>query len=325
MTRFSRACLALVCLALIFSTGNARVSTATPSVLPASSALPGQQGSTASVATRSLQTSATQASPRVQTIQFESKLVGKTLPYNVLLPVDYDQPAAKSKHYPVVYLLHGLTGHYTNWLQYGHLIDYTVAYEFIIVMPEGNNGWYTDSATVPTDKYESYIVQELIPDVEKRFRGVSTREGRAIAGLSMGGYGALKFGVKYPEKFVFVASMSGALDAASWTKAQLGGFEFILQTLLPVYGAENSETRATNDISKLYRELPASQIAALPFVYLDCGTEDPLLATNRGFVDILLSRKIPHEYRELPGGHSWPYWDAQVQEVLRVAAKKLVK
>ena len=190
-------------------------------------------------------------------------------------------------------------------------------------MPEGNNSWYTDSATVPTDKYESYIVQELIPEVEKRFRASSAREGRAIGGLSMGGYGALKFGVKYPQLFVLAASMSGALDAASWTKADLGALEFIWQTLLPVYGPENSETRAANDISKLYRELPAARIAMLPFVYLDCGTEDPLLVTNRNFVDILVSRKIPHEYRQLPGGHAWPYWDAQVQEVLRLAAEEV--
>ena len=305
MTRFSRACLAVVCLALVFSTG-------TVGVLPASS----------SFATPS-QTSATTANPRVQTIQFESKLIGKTLPYNVLLPVDYDQPGAKSKRYPVIYLLHGLAGHYTNWLERTRLVEYTTGYEFIIVMPEGNDSWYTDSATVPTDKYESYIVQELIPDVEKRFRAGGAREARAIGGLSMGGYGALKFGVKYPRLFVLAVSMSGALDAASWTRADLGGFEFILQTLDPVYGANPSETRAANDLSKLYRELPAPQIAALPFVYLDCGTEDPLLSTNRGFVDILLSRKIPHEYRELPGGHAWPYWDAQVQEVLRVAAKRL--
>lgn len=316
MTRFLRACLALVCLALVFSTGTA-------SVPPASSAWHGQLGSPTSVGSRSFQTSTAPANPRVQTIQFESKLIGKTLPYNVLLPVDYDQPAAKSKHYPVIYLLHGLTGHYTNWLERTRLVEYTTGYEFIIVMPEGNNSWYTDSATVSTDKYESYIVQELIPDVEKRFRAVSAREGRAIGGLSMGGYGALKFGVKYPQLFVLAASMSGALGAASWTKAELGGFEFILQTLEPVYGADNSPTRAANDVSKLYRELTAPQIAALPFVYLDCGTEDPLLSTNRGFVDILLSRKIPHEYRELPGGHAWPYWDEQVQEVLRVAAKRL--
>ena len=188
--------------------------------------------------------------------------------------------------------------------------------------PEGENSWYTDSASVPTDKYESYILQELIPDVEQRFRASSERVGRAIGGLSMGGYGALKFGVKHPEMFVFAASLSGALDAASWTEADLKAFAFIWRTLEPVYGAANSETRTANDLSKLYRDLPAARIAALPYIYLDCGTEDGLLQTNRSFVDILLKQKIPHEYRQLPGNHSWPYWDAQVQEVLRIAAKR---
>jgi S-formylglutathione hydrolase FrmB len=163
----------------------------------------------------------------------------------------------------------------------------------------------------------------LIPDVEKRFRVNNRREDRAIAGVSMGGYGALKFGVKYPQKFVLAASMSGALGAAAWTEAELRGLELIRRTLKLVYGPENSETRSANDLNKLYRELPADQIAGLPFIYLDCGTEDPLLQSNRGFVDTLMMRKIPHEYRQLPGNHSWTYWDAQVQEVLRLAAKKL--
>lgn len=268
---------------------------------------------------------AKKANARVQTIQFESKLVGTTLPYNVLLPTDYNQPAAKTKRYPVIYLLHGLVGHYTNWLDKTRLVEYTAGSDVIIVMPEGNNNWYTDSATVPSDKYESYIVQELIPDVEKRFRASSAREGRAIAGLSMGGYGALKFGVKHPEMFVFAASMSGALDAALWTEADLKGLEFIWQTLLPVYGAADSETRAANDLGKLYRELPKERIAALPFVYLDCGTDDRLLETNRSFADILVKQKIPHEYRQLPGNHSWPYWDEQVQEILRIAARRFAK
>ncbi|MEP6570105.1 MAG: alpha/beta hydrolase family protein [Acidobacteriota bacterium] len=310
MTKRNQTSLALVFVALIFSTGTA---TGTAGVAPASSS---------PFIVRVTQTSATQ-NPRVQTIQFASKFVGKTLPYNVLLPADYNQPAARSKRYPVVYLLHGLTGHYNNWIEKTKLADYAAAYDFIIVMPEGNNGWYTDSATVPSEKYESYILKELIPDVEQRFRASSAREGRAIAGLSMGGYGALKFGVKHPEMFVFAASLSGALDAASWTETDLKGFEFIFRTLQPVYGASDSETRAANDLGKLYRELPAARIAALPYIYLDCGTEDGLLQTNRSFADILVKQKIPHEYRELPGTHAWTYWDAQVQEVLRIAAKKL--
>jgi S-formylglutathione hydrolase FrmB len=305
MTKYARTTLTLVLLAIVFSTG-------VPPVSPASLGI-------------SRQTNSAPASTRVQTVQFESKLVGKTLPYNVLLPVDYNQPAAKTKQYPVLYLLHGLFGHYTNWLDKTRLVDYTAGSDVIIVMPEGNDCWYTDSATVPTDKYESYIVQELIPDVEKRFRASSARERRAIAGLSMGGYGALKFGVKYPEKFVFAASMSGALEAASWTEADLKGLEAIWQKLLPVYGAPDSETRAANDLDKLYRELTKERIAALPFVYLDCGTDDRLLQTNRSFADILVKQNIPHEYRQLPGNHSWTYWDAQVQEVLRIAVRKFAK
>jgi S-formylglutathione hydrolase FrmB len=141
----------------------------------------------------------------------------------------------------------------------------------------------------------------------------------------MGGYGALKFGVKHPQLFVFAASMSGALDAASWTEADLKGRESTWRTLLPVYGAVGSETRAANDLGKLYRELPAARVTTLPYVYVDCGTEDVLLQTNRSFVDILVKQKIPHEYRQLPGNHSWPYWDAQVQEVLRIAVRKFGK
>src|SRR6185503_6451716 len=83
--------------------------------------------------------------PRVQTVQFESKLVAKTLPYHVLLLANYDQPASKTKRYPVVYLLHGLTGHYNNWFEKTKLADYAAAYDLIIVTPEGNDGWYSDS------------------------------------------------------------------------------------------------------------------------------------------------------------------------------------
>ena len=260
----------------------------------------------------------------VQTVPFVSKLVGKPLPYNVVLPVGYDQPSAKGTSYPVLYLLHGLTGHYDNWTKRTKLAEYAAAYSMIIVTPEGNNGWYTDSATVLTDKYESYIVNELIPDVQQRFRANPAREGRAIAGLSMGGYGALKFAVKHPGLFVFAGSMSGALGAASWTEEDMGGRQAIWQSLLLVYGPPDSPTRTANDLNKLFGELTPQRIAALPFIYLDCGTEDILLATNRSFDEILLKQKIPHEYRELPGKHNWEYWDAQVQEVLKLAARRML-
>ena len=312
MTSYSRA---LLTLALIVFTCSLNASAQNKASVNASAAHTPQAGAK--------QQGARQSEGRVQTVQFESKMVGKTLPYNVLLPVDYNQRAARTKRYPVLYLLHGLIGHYTNWLEHTHLADYAKPYELIIIMPEGNNGWYTDSAGVPTDKYESYILEELIPDVQRRYRAIDSRDGRAIAGLSMGGYGALKFGVKYPERFAFAGSMSGALGAASWTEADLRGFEFIWRTLAPVFGHEDNPMRKANDVHRLYRDLPASRIAALPYVYLDCGTEDPLLSSSRSLAAILFERKIPHEYRQLPGTHAWPYWDAQVQEVLRIAARKM--
>jgi putative tributyrin esterase len=268
-------------------------------------------------------TQAKQTDRRVRTVAFASKLVGKSLPYNVVLPLDYDKPSAQGKRYPVLYLLHGLFGHYDNWTTRTKLSDYASRYRVIIVTPEGGDGWYTDSATVPSDKYETYVIEELIPDVQHRYRTIEARAGRAIAGLSMGGYGALKFGVKYPNMFAFAGSMSGALGAASWTHTDLGGLEAIWRTLLPVFGPSDSPVRGANDLHKLYGELSPDRIAALPYVYLDCGTEDPLLSSNRSFVDILLARKIPHEYRQLPGKHEWAYWDAQLQDVLRIAARKL--
>src|SRR5690349_18218832 len=146
---------------------------------------------------------------QIKTIGLNSALIGKTLQYSVVLPVDYDTTTTR---YPVLYLLHGLFGHYSDWLSRTNLADYAAHYRMIIVTPEGGDNWYVDSATVPTDKYESYIIRELIPDVDMRFRTINDRRGRAIAGLSMGGYGALKFAIKNPGTFAFAASMSGALD-----------------------------------------------------------------------------------------------------------------
>jgi putative tributyrin esterase len=265
-----------------------------------------------------------QTNARVETVNFESKLVGQALPYHVVLPPDYDASAARTLRYPVLYLLHGLAGSHNDWVSNrAHLAEYAAQYHIIIITPEGHDGWYTDSATVPNEKYESYIVQELIPDVERRYRALNVREARAIAGLSMGGYGALKFAVKYPDKFIFAASMSGALGAPAWNVNDKEMIDFVKPSLARVYGAMDNPVRAANDIFKLYDALSPEGSKQLPFIYLDCGTEDFLFDSNRTFAALLLKHKIPHEYRELPGKHEWPYWDSQVQEILRIAAHRL--
>jgi putative tributyrin esterase len=262
------------------------------------------------------------SAPAYETARLDSKLMGRAMPYDVLLPPDY--AASKDRLYPVLFLLHGLYGKHDDWLTRSRLVEHASAHRFIIVTPEGGNGWYTDGANDASEKYESYIVRELVPEIDRRFRTLRAREGRGVAGLSMGGYGALKFGVKYPELFAFAGSTSGAVSVASWrTEADIDSRlrPFIVKTFGPAEGA----VKKSNDLFLIFRELPAERARALPFFYLDCGTEDPLrlLAPNRALADLLAERKIAHEYRQLPGDHSWPYWDKQVQEILRVAARTL--
>lgn len=257
---------------------------------------------------------------RVETVRFQSKLVNATLPYNVILPADYD--TSKTTRYPVLYLLHGLTGHYNDWVSRTNVADYAAEYRMIVVTPEGNDGWYTDSATVTTDKYESYILDELIPDVQQRYRTIEARYGRSIAGLSMGGYGAIKFGLKSPATFVFAGSMSGAFGVTRLTEKEIGEN---WKDSMKLFGAAGSETRMKNDLFDIVGKLPAARVASLPYFYFDCGTEDVqfIFSSNRELASLMFEKKIPHEFRELPGDHSWAYWDKQIPEVLKIAAQKM--
>jgi len=252
-------------------------------------------------------------------LKLESKLMSRQMPYHLILPNGYDEAANKTKKYPVIYLLHGLTGHYNNWAEKTKLAEYAMKYQYIIAMPEGDNGWYSDSVTVPNDKYESYIIQELIPEIDKNFRTVGDKNHRIIAGLSMGGYGSLKFGLKYPEKFILIGSFSGALKAAEWTDKNTG--EWLSKSIMSVFGSAESESRKSNDIYKIVREITDEKKKNLPFIYLDCGTEDFLIQQNRDFAALLFENKIPHEFRQLPGKHDWAFWDSQVKEFLEVSGK----
>lgn len=259
----------------------------------------------------------------VENYKLNSKLMAREIPYRVVLPEGYGKlgdknVTAKPLSYSVIYLLHGLTGHFDNWTNQTKLAEYAAKYNYIIVTPEGDNGWYSDSLAVPNDRYESYIIQELIPEIDKKFRTIPDRNHRAIAGLSMGGYGSLKFGLKYPEMFALVGSFSGALGAASLSEKNAGS---IGKGIDQIFGAEDGENRKSNDIFKIIKDLSADKIKTLPFIYLDCGTEDFLFQNNRSFVDLLVEKKVRHEFRQLPGAHDWKFWDAQIQEFLEVSEK----
>jgi S-formylglutathione hydrolase FrmB len=262
------------------------------------------------------QNSSLSAPERIRELRLPSKLMKREMPYCVILPPDYSDTKNETSRYSVIFLLHGLYGHYDNWVKLTRLVEYSAKYSIIIVTPEGNNGWYVDSATKPDDKYESYIINELIPEIDAKFRTVNAREKRAIAGLSMGGYGAIKFGLKYPRHFLLAGSFSGALGAASF------GLQLrpeLAKPLSEVFGPADSNTRRLNDIFLAAQQLSAEDIKNLPFLYLDCGTEDFLFQNNREFIEILLKKKIPHEWRQLPGQHNWKYWDQQIVEFLELA------
>ena len=253
--------------------------------------------------------------PNVEERRLSSKLMRRQMPYRVILPVKY--AGNKDARYPVIYLLHGLTGHYNNWTELTKLANYAADLDVIVVTPEGGNGWYTDHTTKLDEKWESYIISELVPEIDKDFRTLNSRDKRAIAGLSMGGYGSIKFGLKYPEKFILAGSFSGALGAASYTEELIPGA--IGRTIDGIFGPVGSQTRKSNDIFEIARSLTPEKTKSLPFIYLDCGTEDFLFQNNREFVSLLIEKKVPHEYRQLPGAHNWQYWDKQVQEFLRIA------
>jgi len=255
----------------------------------------------------------------VRTLKLSSQLMGREMPYRVIVPTDYDTKTGD--RYTVVYLLHGLTGHFNDWTDAGKITELAAKHNVILVTPEGNDGWYSDKAN---DRYESYIVKELIPEIDKSFRTFPDRERRVIAGLSMGGYGAVKFGLKFPEMFSLVGSFSGAFVTGRWSE-NVGGNKLIGKSLDTVFGALNSEPRKANDVFNLINGISADRMKNLPYLYLSCGTEDLFIKTNREFVAKLNEKKIPNEFRTPSGGHDWQFWSNQIRDFLDLVDRRIKK
>ena len=250
---------------------------------------------------------------RVETVWLQSQVMGKVVPYNVILPRGYHLPSPWRLRYPVLYLLHGHGGNYSSWIYQTSLISYLSAYNIVIVTPEGEDGWYTDSATQEPAKHETFVVRELIPDVQSRYRVLAERKGRAIAGYSMGGYGALKFALKYPEMFEFAAAMSGAFDAPARTDDL---------SIMKTFGPPDSPTRKTNNLAEL---ASVAKTEPGPNFYFDCGKDDPWLEINRELHAVFLKHGIQHDYRESTGAHDWAYWNRQVRDVLALGAANMAQ
>ena len=222
----------------------------------------------------------------------------------VILPDD-----AGPGPFPVLYLLHGLSDDHTAWTRRTSLERYVAGQPLIVVMPDGGRGWYSNSATEPAGAYETFIVRDLVGFIDRTFQTRAERGGRAIGGLSMGGYGAVKLALKHPQTFCAAVSHSGALSRPEERNFEQGS------ELRRIFGERPAG--GPDDIYALAEKVPRGSAPALR---IDCGVEDFLLEYNRNFHRHLDALELAHEYAEHPGGHDWAYWDEHVRETLAFTA-----
>lgn len=242
-----------------------------------------------------------------------TSLNGKPLPYRVLMPADYEQ---SGRRYPVLYLLHGAGGDENDWSVRTNLTAYVANYNLIVVMPGVGNSWYANSAGDPQARYEDAIIRDLVQHIDALYRTIANWHGRAVAGLSMGGAGAMKFALRYPHLFVFAASFSGAFDA-SRTNIIGGATDARSQNLLRIFGAHDGDVRKHNDVFLAANNLKEGTRA--PYLYVSTGANDPLASvvpSNPHFADVLREHKMQYEYHERPGSHDWRFWDAEIEAAL---------
>lgn len=235
--------------------------------------------------------------------------------FNIVLPKNYYMT---EERYKVLFLLHGYSGNHNDWVNKTFLVKYLKNHNLIVVTPEADNSWYSNSPVMKNRNYEDYIVKELIPYVEKKYRIISTRHGRAIAGLSMGGYGSVKIGLKYPEMFGFVGSFSGAFDWMKFIERE----GHLSQSLREAFGPTRSEHWDKNNV---YVLIDSIKTLNLPYFYISCGKDDQidgLLLSNRKLIEKLHQKGILYEYHELPGGHTWHFWDEEIKRFLRMLSEK---
>lgn len=247
----------------------------------------------------------------LSTLNYFSPALKKATGATILLPEigDGEPP------YPVLYLLHGLSDDHTMWQRRTSIERYVRSLPLLVVMADGGRGFYSDA--VEGYAYETAIIEDLIGFVDRTFQTRAERAGRGIAGLSMGGYGAARLALRFPDMFAAAVSHSGATRFGNRTSGHDGSP--VPPEFLRILGTDFIGGK--NDLYALAKNVPAD---SLPALRIDCGTEDFLIEDNRHFHAYLTEQKIPHEYAEFPGGHTWEYWDTHIQETIAFMEKHLL-
>ena len=270
-----------------------------------------------------------------QTLTVQSDILDREMRYSVYLPESY---AMSTREYPVMYLLHGMTGDHTDWIIQGEVLRIAgeamadgSAPEMIIIMPDGLFDAFYINNYDESVRWEDFFHEEFIPAVESEFRITTNRNKRAIAGLSMGGYGAMYHGVKYKEKFSSVYAMSAAfLEVEPMPESERSDWdrEFHLKTWGPYNEDQLPENYKEHSIQEMFKAMDpieptqggwnpqGNSEEPLPAIFIDCGDDDFLLRANTNLVNIMKEKNVPFEFRVHDGAHTWKYWRTALHDAL---------
>jgi S-formylglutathione hydrolase FrmB len=217
----------------------------------------------------------------------------------------------KARKYPVLYLLHGMSDDYTIWQRRTSIERYAEALGIAVVMPAVERSFYTDMAH--GGQYWTFISEEVPAQARWFFPLSEKRADTYVAGLSMGGYGAFKLALSYPERFAAAASLSGVLDVCEIVQLGLPDWQAEMQN---IFGDTACVKDSPNDLFHLAQQVAGSD-GPKPRLYQWCGTEDFLHAGNLHFYQLAKRLDLDLTYSEGPGDHTWGYWDVQIEKVLK--------
>ena len=235
---------------------------------------------------------------------FRSQVIGTDVSFNVVIPEQCKEDI------PVVLLLHGRSGNHDEWLRNTPIERLAKIYGMAMVMPDGHGSWFCDMKY--GNKYYTYITQELMEYVRTIFPITKKREKTFVAGLSMGGYGALKIALAESDQFAACGAFSGAVDIHA--RFALGNRH---EDGISIWGENYLDVipGSMDDTYELTRRLEA-QGKPKPWIYQACGTEDKRLQENHLFRDFIQDRGYVYEYFEGPGRHNWDFWEVHIVKAL---------
>lgn len=257
---------------------------------------------------------------------FQSFILKRSVAVNVILPADRMLPGEGNRwsgyenepdrRYKTLYLLHGLYGNCMDWVTNSRINEYASAHNLAVVMPSAENSFYVNLPLSNHD-FDGYMGEELVEITRRMFPLSRKREDTFIAGLSMGGFGALRLGLKYADTFSHIAAFSSALHIFEYAPGE-PGYDMLCQEDECMGNWTEAALKDKNPavaLARLQEKMKAGQ-SEYPRIYMSCGTEDSLLDSNRRFRDRLTQAGVDLTYREEPGDHEWEFWDRHVRYII---------